>query len=165
MAKRYRKCVKVLGVSNLGWAYDQKASATPYQGHGEKISEMRQILGGIQFRLSVRWKGVQHFRKRCRAHSGGLRPPPCQPAFGRLLGASRWDNDTTKQISIIELGFFEIKKIILFSLLKKCLIDIWISSTIVGNHHLVYNYLKRPYFLTGVKKYFKHLKKIHKCPH
>ena len=47
MAKRYRIPVKVLGVFNLGWAYNQKVSATPYQGHGKKVLDMFQSLVGI----------------------------------------------------------------------------------------------------------------------
>ena len=51
----------------------------------------------------------EYLEVRCRAHSSGLWPPPCQAAFGRLLGAAHLEkrgNLTKKWKKITVLDLF-----------------------------------------------------------
>ena len=96
--RKKSKFAKILGHqkgSTFGSVYNVFTSApSPYGEKNPNLPKSWGIKKGQIFPQYTLFYASEYLERRCRAHSGGLRPPPCQPAFGRLAGAARSDNST-----------------------------------------------------------------------
>ena len=78
---------------------------SPYGKKNPNSAKSWGIKKGQIFPHLYTFEASEYLERRCRAHSGGLRPPPCQPAFGRLAGAARSEKCTAFKSSLYSQMF------------------------------------------------------------